>query len=161
MFTSAGNHNFEAAIKMLIPTALSGVSSPYYNAATYCLKENLFNEAIELLEKIPPAHHQFKKAIALKDRIYKKIIAGLQSEVLRLKMHLTELNLQLPTLVSESLRDDHSHFNNIIEQLINGNSYKAAPIINAPLIFSCDGPGPKQERPMHNNKNNKNKLKTH
>src|SRR5690349_3877530 len=85
-------NTFSEASKQLRPSSLSGVSSPYYVAASYCLENGLYEEAIELLTYIPKDHWQFEIAIDLKDAIYKKQINELKNENLRLKLNLADLN---------------------------------------------------------------------
>ena len=66
------NEPFEKCIESLRPSALTGVSSPYFLAAIICLEKRKFQFAQELLKRIHKDHWQFEDALNFKDLIHQQ-----------------------------------------------------------------------------------------
>jgi hypothetical protein len=89
-------YEYEEALKLIRPTALKGVASPFYVAALFCRTKGKLKEARRLLKKIDKMHCQYEEATGLKDSLYeqelrekeqnyKQMIQQLTTEVVHLK----------------------------------------------------------------------------
>ncbi len=89
-------YEFEEALKLIRPTALKGVVSPFYVAAIFCKSHGKLKEARKLLKKISKQHWQYEEAIDLERSLYEqeirenkqkyeRVIQELKTEVIHLR----------------------------------------------------------------------------
>ncbi|HXH54369.1 MAG TPA: hypothetical protein VNK03_01305 [Gammaproteobacteria bacterium] len=67
-------YEYEEALKLIRPTSLKEVSSPFYVSALFCRTKGKFKEARKLLKKISKMHWQFEEAIDLERSLYEQEI---------------------------------------------------------------------------------------
>jgi hypothetical protein len=67
-------YEYEEALKLIRPTALKGVASPFYVSAHFCKTKGKFKEARKLLKKISKMHWQFEEAIDFERSLYEQEI---------------------------------------------------------------------------------------
>lgn len=89
-------YEYEEYLKLIRPTALKDIASPFYVAAQFCRDNVKFEKARKLLRKIPKTHWQFEDARELESSLYEQemrenknkyeqVIHELKSEVLHLR----------------------------------------------------------------------------
>lgn len=100
------SENFESASRILVPCMLKGVPCPYFAAAEYCQTLNMPFEALTLLNKVSPLHHDYKAATELKTRLMNEIKKlsvenkNLKSENEKMREELEALRKQLAVPLS-------------------------------------------------------------
>lgn len=89
-------YGFEAALPLLRAIGLKKVLSPFYVAALFCLKQEKFEEARELIKRISDKHWQNRdrrsNPRALERQIYEKEIRKLKIKVKRLEASVLQLH---------------------------------------------------------------------
>lgn len=113
-------YEYEAYLKLIRPSALKGVASPFYVAALFCRDNRKFKEARKLLKKIPKTHWQYEEARNLERSLYEqeirenkdnyeRVIQELKSEVVHLRSRGSIANhtslshtSQVPVTIAES-----------------------------------------------------------
>ncbi|HEV2524327.1 MAG TPA: hypothetical protein VGU44_04260 [Gammaproteobacteria bacterium] len=98
-------YEFEEALKLIRPTALKGVASPFYVAALFCRTKGKFKEARKLLKKIAKTHWQYTEAIDLERSLYEQEIRENKQKYERV---IQELKTEVVHLRSRGSIADHA-----------------------------------------------------